>query len=59
MIARGKTHLSKYVEIIQTTKMQIASINCLTHLDGEPYIFNSPIIVKIHPKTLKIFTPTF
>ena len=56
MIARGKTHLSQYVEIIQTTKMKIESINCLTHLDGEPYTFNSPIIVKIHPKTLKIFT---
>lgn len=56
-VSLGKVHLSKNVEIIQARKMQIESENGLIHLDGETKILDSPIIIKIHPKTLKVFTP--
>ncbi len=56
-VAQGKTHLSKYAEIIQATSMEIKTESGLVHLDGEPKELKNPITVKIHPNTLKIFTP--
>ena len=56
-IAKGKVHLSKHVEIIQTKEIEIESTNSLVHLDGEPKELQSPIIIKVKPKTLKIFSP--
>ena len=56
-VARGKTHLSKYVEIIQCQKMQISAKNTLLHLDGEPFIANNPVEIKLIPKSLKILIP--
>jgi YegS/Rv2252/BmrU family lipid kinase len=56
-IAKGKAHLSKYIRIIQTDKMSITTNEKVIHLDGEPYSLSSPIIIQIHPLTLKIFSP--
>lgn len=56
-VVRGKTHLSKYVEIIQCQKMQISAKNTLLHLDGEPYKASNPVEVKLIPKSLKILMP--
>ena len=56
-LANGQVHLSKNVEIIQAKEMIINSENNLVHLDGEPKKMNSPIHIKVHPKTLKIFAP--
>ena len=56
-MAKGKVHLSRYVEIIQCKEMEIESSNNLVHLDGEPKELQSPIIIKVKPKTLKIFSP--
>ena len=56
-IAKGKVHLSEYVEIIQCKEMTIETTNSLVHVDGEPIELKSPIIVKVKPKTLKIFLP--
>jgi len=56
-IAKGKVHLSKYVEIIKCEKMEINTDNTLLHLDGEPYKTNNPIEIKILPKSLKILSP--
>ena len=57
MIAKGKAHLSEEIELIQAKEMIIEAKNGLLHLDGEPKKLNSPITIKIHPKTLKIFSP--
>ena len=54
---RGKTHLSKYAEIIQCKKMQISAKNTLLHLDGEPYKTSNPVEIKVMPKSLKILMP--
>ena len=56
-IAKGKVHLSRYVEIIKCEKMEINTDNTLLHLDGEPYKANNPIEIKILPKSLKILSP--
>jgi len=56
-IAKGKAHLHEYIELIQAKEMIIEAKSNLLHLDGEPKKFNSPITIKIHPKTLKIFSP--
>tara|TARA_B110000444_G_scaffold157659_1_gene147419 strand:+ start:251 stop:1114 length:864 start_codon:yes stop_codon:yes gene_type:complete len=56
-VAKGKAHLSKYVEIIQCDKMTIKAENTLLHLDGEPYKASNPIEVAILPKSLKILMP--
>ena len=55
-VLRGKTHLSKKVEIIRTKKMKIESDDSLVHLDGEPKKMNNIITVKVRPKSLKILT---
>jgi len=56
-VARGKTHLSKYVEIIQSKHMKISANNTLLHLDGEPYRAKNPVEIKLLPKSLKILIP--
>ena len=56
-VARGKTHLSKYVEIIQCQKMKISASNTLLHLDGEPYKAKNPVEINLIPKSLKIMMP--
>lgn len=56
-VIRGKTHLSKYIETIQTKEMKISTQNTLLHLDGEPYKTTNPIAVELLPKTLKILIP--
>ena len=56
-VAKGKVHLSKNVEIIKSKEMSIESKNRLVHLDGEPKELKSPIVVKVKPRTLKIFSP--
>ena len=56
-LARGKTHLSKYAEIIQSKHMKISANNTLLHLDGEPYKAKNPIEIQLWPKSLKILMP--
>ena len=56
-VARGKTHLSKYVEIIQSQNMNISANNTLLHLDGEPYKAKNPVEIQLLPKSLKILMP--
>ena len=56
-IARGKTHLSKYVEIIQSKYMKISANKTLLHLDGEPYKAKNPVEIQLLPKSLKILMP--
>jgi diacylglycerol kinase (ATP) len=56
-VLKGKVHLSKYVEIIQTNEMLINSKNNIIHLDGEPLECKNLITIKVKPKTLKIFMP--
>ena len=56
-VFRGKTHLSKYVEIIQCQKMHISAKNTLLHLDGEPYKASNPVEIRLIPKSLKILIP--
>jgi len=56
-IARGKVHLSKYVEIIQCQRMTIKAEDTLIHLDGEPFKSSNPIEVTVLPKSLKILIP--
>ena len=56
-VFRGKTHLSKYAEIIQCKKMQISAKDTLLHLDGEPYKTSNPIEIKVIPNSLKILMP--
>ena len=56
-VTRGKTHLSKYVEIIQSKYMKISTENTLLHLDGEPYKAENPIEIQLFPKSLKILMP--
>ena len=56
-VAKGKVHLSKNVEIIKSKEMSIESKNRLVHLDGEPKELKSPIVIKVKPRTLKIFSP--
>jgi len=56
-VSKGKVHLSKYVEIIQTNEMHINSKNNIIHLDGEPLECKNLITIKVKPKTLKIFMP--
>ena len=54
---RGKTHLSKYVKIIQCKEIQITTNKTLLHLDGEPFTTDNPIDIKVVPKSLKILIP--
>ena len=56
-LSRGKTHLSKYVEIIQSKHMKISANNTLLHLDGEPYKASNPVKINVLPKSLKILIP--
>lgn len=57
-IALGKIHLSKYVEIVKSKKMEIRSQkNTLIHLDGEPYTTTNPIRISLLEKSLKILQP--
>jgi diacylglycerol kinase (ATP) len=56
-VARGKTHFSKYVEIIQSKHMKISANNTLLHLDGEPYKAKNPVEIQLLPKSLKILMP--
>ena len=56
-LARGKTHFSKYVEIIQSKHMKISANNTLLHLDGEPYKAKNPVEIQLLPKSLKILMP--
>jgi len=53
-IAIGKAHLSKYIRIIQTDKMTITSLEKLIHLDGEPTVTDTTLVVKTNPQSLKI-----
>ena len=46
-LARGKTHFSKYVDIIQSKHMKISANNTLLHLDGEPYKAQNPIEIQL------------
>jgi len=56
-IAKGKIHLSKHVDIIQSKKMQITANNTLLHLDGEPYKVSNPVTIKLLENSLKIVKP--
>jgi YegS/Rv2252/BmrU family lipid kinase len=56
-MAKRTIHLSKYVEIIQSKKMQIRAKNTQVHLDGEPYRASNPITINILEKSLKILMP--
>ena len=56
-IAKGKSHLSKYIRIIQTKKMTIISNDNIIHLDGEPTKINGELTIEVNPKSLKIFAP--
>ena len=56
-VARGKTHQSKYVEIIQSQNMNISAKNTLLHLDGEPYKAKNPVEIQLLPRSLKILMP--
>jgi diacylglycerol kinase family enzyme len=56
-IAKGKSHLSKYIRIIQSDKMTIISNENVIHLDGEPTKINGELTIKVNPKSLKIFAP--
>ena len=56
-LVKGRVHLSKYVKIIRTEEMLIDSTDNILHLDGEPIETKSPIRIKAHHRTLKIFTP--
>ena len=56
-VARGRTHFSKYVEIIQSKHMSINANNTLLHLDGEPYKAKNPVEIQLMPKSLKILMP--
>ena len=56
-VVRGKTHFSKYVEIIQSKHMKISANNTLLHLDGEPYKAKNPVEIQLLPKSLKILMP--
>jgi YegS/Rv2252/BmrU family lipid kinase len=56
-IAKGKIHLSKYVDIIQSKKMQITANNTLLHLDGEPYKASNPVAINLLENSLKILKP--
>ena len=56
-VARGKTHLSKYVEIIKSKHMKISTNNTLLHLDGEPYKAKNPVEIQLLPKSLRILMP--
>lgn len=56
-IAIGKAHLSKYIRIIQTDKMTITSLEKLIHLDGEPTVTDTTLVVKTNPQSLKILLP--
>lgn len=56
-LAKERIHLSKYVEIIKSKKMEINTDNTLLHLDGEPIKRKSPVEIKILPKSLKILMP--
>jgi YegS/Rv2252/BmrU family lipid kinase len=55
--ARGKIHLSKYVEIIKSRYMKISAKNTLLHLDGEPYKAEKYVEIQLFPKSLKILIP--
>jgi len=56
-VAIGKAYLSRYVEIIKCKKMEITSSDTLLHLDGEPFIASSPIIINLFEDSLKILKP--
>lgn len=56
-VVMGRTHLSKYVEIIQSQKMKIIAKDTLLHIDGEPYKTKNPIEIKLLPESLKILIP--
>ena len=56
-VVRGKTHFSKYVEIIKSKHMKISANNTLLHLDGEPYKAKNPVEIELLPKSLKILMP--
>ena len=57
LLFRGKLHLSKYIEIIQSKMMKITSQNTLIHLDGETYKAKNPLTINILEKSLKILQP--
>jgi len=56
-IAKGKTHLSRHINIIRAKELKIYSEEKLIHLDGEPHVCNSPINIRIKEQSLKIFMP--
>jgi len=56
-VANGKAHLSKFVRIIQTDKMTITSNEEIIHLDGEPKVTETTLVINIAPKSLKILVP--
>jgi len=56
-LIKGRVHRSKYVKIIRADEMLIDSTNNILHLDGEPITSKSPIMIKAHHRTLKIFIP--
>ena len=56
-VVRGKTHFSKYVEIIKSKHMKISTDNTLLHLDGEPYKAKNPVEIQLLPKSLRILMP--
>ena len=56
-VLQGKTHLSKYVEIIRAKEIKIQSVKPLVHLDGEPEYLSSPIHVKINKEHLNLLIP--
>jgi len=56
-VLKGKTHLSKFVEIIKTKEIEIKAVKPFVHVDGEVKELSNPIKVKIQEKKLKIFVP--
>jgi diacylglycerol kinase family enzyme len=46
---------SNFIETITCKEIKITSDkNILAHIDGEPYIFERSIVVKIHPLSLNV-----
>ncbi len=55
---RKKLHKSKYYEKISAKKIEIKNNNkMLMHIDGEPYLFEQDIYIKIEEKSLNVIIP--
>ena len=56
-VLKGKTHLSKFVEIIKSKECEINTKNSFVHVDGEVKELSNPIKVKVLDEKIKIFVP--